>query len=183
MDKVVVKSQYNQKFHFKFYYFHMFRKSASFYFYLLAGALALYLAIQNTIDESASVTNIMISWGFAVLIFLMIPVFLIGKVFQVVKQSKKERGEALELMEFTKAKIVRRIEGQENKAILGWEQFESAYEMVDCFYFYIDKDRGLVIVKADIVEGDVELFRKLINQNFPKNKKGKAKFQIMYKEK
>jgi hypothetical protein len=113
----------------------------------------------------------------------MIPVFLLGKIFQVIKQNKKERGESLELMEFTKAKIVRRIEGQEGKAVLGWEQFESAYEMLDCFYFYIDKDRGLVIVKADITEGSVALLRKLIQQNFPKNKKGKAKYSKMYKDK
>ncbi|MGD9886872.1 MAG: YcxB family protein [Bacilli bacterium] len=182
MDKVIVKSKYNKKFHLKFYYFHMFRKAVSFYFYLLAGVLALYLAIQNTLDEAANLTNIMISWGFAILIFLMIPVFLIGKVIQVVKQNQKERKDTLELLEFTKAKIVRRIEGQESKTILGWEQFESAYELLDCFFLYIDKDRGLVIVKTDIVEGGVELFRKLIIQNFPKNKKGQPKFKKMYKE-
>ncbi|HPN60802.1 MAG TPA: YcxB family protein [Bacilli bacterium] len=183
MDKVVVKSKYKPQFHKKFYYFHMFRKGATVYFYLLAGAFALYLAIQNTLDDAATVTNLMISWSFAVLIFLMIPVFLFGRVFQIVKQIKKERGESLEILEFTKAKIVRIIEGQENKVVLGWENFESAYEMKDCFFFYIDKEHGLVIVKDDITEGGVELFRKLINQNFPKNKKGQPNFRKMYKEK
>ncbi|HBP26202.1 MAG TPA: hypothetical protein DD618_04550 [Acholeplasmatales bacterium] len=183
MDKILVKSLYDPKYHRAFYYFHMFRKSTSVYFFVLAGMLAIYMAIQNTIDPEAAAQTTAISWTFAVLICLMAPVFTFGKVAQIVKASKKERGTNVELMEFTKAKITRKIDGSENKAVFGWDSFESAYEVKDCFYFYIDKDRGLIIPKADIVEGNLDLFRKLIQNNFPRNKKGKVKFKIMYKTK
>lgn len=183
MDKILVKSLYNPKYHRGFYYFHIFRKSTSVYFFFLAGLLAIYMAIQNTIDPAAAAQTTAISWSFAVMICLMAPVFTFGKVAQIVKASKKERGTNVELMEFTKAKITRKIDGSENKAVFGWNDFESAYEVKDCFYFYIDKDRGLIIPKADIIEGNLDLFRKLILNNFPKNKKGKVKFKVMYKTK
>ena len=184
MDKILVKSEYDEKLHRRFYFFHMFRKSFSVYFLFLAIALAIYLAVKATINytEETSMTNLYIAWGFAALIIGMVPTFTFGRINAIIRQNKKERGDRLEIIEITKAKIVRFIEGAEGKAVLGWEHFESVYETKKCFYMYIDKDRGLVINKVDIIEGSVEVFRKLVQNNLKPNQRGKVKFKQLFKE-
>lgn len=183
MDKVIIKSKYNEKLHKRFYKFHMFRKSASIYFFLLSAVLSVYLAVANTINPEATPTTIAISWGFSVILLAALPAFTLGKIRGIVKHSMKDRGSTLEILEFTKFKITRFIEGFEGKLILGWEDFESVYELEDCFYFYIDREQGIVVLKDDIVEGNVDILRKLITNNLKPNPKGKIKFKKMYKEK
>ncbi|MCK9536181.1 MAG: YcxB family protein [Bacilli bacterium] len=185
MDKILIKSEYDEKLHRRFYLFHMFRKSFSVYFLLLAIVLALYLAVKATMNysEETSMTNLYIAWGFAALIIGTVPTFTFGRVNAIIRQNKKERGDRLEFIEITKAKIVRFIEGIEGKAVLGWEHFESVYETEKCFYLYIDKERGLVIDKNDIVEGSVEALRKLVQNNLKPNQRGKIKFKQLFKAK
>lgn len=182
MDKVVVKSKYNKKYHYKFYSFHLLRKSASIYLFLIAGVLSIYLAITNTISPEATSTSIATSWAFAVLIFFSVPFFTFGKIKGIIKRNELERKDNHEVIEITKFKITRFIENVEGKAVLGWEHFESIYEFEDYFLMYIDKDRGLVIVKEDIVEGSPEVFEKLARNNLKPDKKGKVNFKKMYKE-
>lgn len=179
MDKILVRSAYDFKLHKKFYTFHMFRKSFSVYFLFLAMALSLYLAIRSSLDftEQTSPVNFYVSWGLVILFAGMVPTFTFGRVNSIIKQNKLARGERLEFIEITKAKIVRFIEGVEGKSILGWEHFESVYETEYCFFMYIDKDRGLVIDKNNIIEGSVETLRKLIRNNLKPNRKGKIKFK------
>jgi len=181
MDKVVIKSKYNEKFHSGFYKFHMFRKSASIYFFLLALAFSIYLAVQTSLDPKSDPNEILISWGLTILLLGAIPIFTFGKVRAIVRQTKKDRGDNIEIIEITKYKIVRKIEGDSGKIVLGWEDFESVYEVEKCFYMYIDKDRGLVIPKEDIIDGNVEVLRKLVTNNLKPNRKGKSKYKKMYK--
>jgi hypothetical protein len=47
---------------------------------------------------------------------------------------------------------------------------------------YIDKDRGLIIKKDDIVEGSPEILRKLAQNNLKPNRRGKVKFKQLFKE-
>lgn len=183
MDRVIVKSKYNKKYHYRFYYFHMFRKSASIYLFLLAGLLSIYLAIANTVGEDISSRNRATAWAFVIVIFISIPSFTIGRIRGIVKKNEKDRKDNYEIIEFTKAKITRIIENIEGKAIVGWENFESVYELKDIYLMYVDKDRGLVVPKADIVEGSTEIFEKLVRNNLKPDKKGKVKFIKVYKEK
>lgn len=183
MNKVVVKSKYNPKYHFKFYTYHLFRKSSSIYIFLVAGLLSLYLAINATMGEEATSQSITIAWSFVVLIFISIPLFTFTKIKTIVKKTTKERQDSLEIMEFTKFKITRILENEEGKAVLGWEHFESIVEFRDFYLMYIDKDRGLVLAKADIIEGSPEAFEKMARANLKPNKKGKIKYKVNYKEK
>lgn len=183
MDKVIIKSKYNKKYHYKFYTFHMLRKSASIYFFIIAAILSIYLAVTNTLSSDLSPTNKATSWAFVILIFISIPFFTIGKIRGIVKKSEKDRQDNYEIIEFTKFKITRIIENVEGKSVLGWEHFESVYEFEEFFLMYIDKERGLVITKADMIEGNPKLFEKLVLNNLKPNKKGKVSFKKMYKEK
>jgi len=185
MDKVLVKSQYKEKIHRRFYYFHMFRKSFSVYLLIIAIGLSIYFAVNATINFQGeeSMTNLYIAWGFSALVIGMIPAFTIGRINSIIRYNRKERGDRLEIIDITKAKIVRFVDGIEGKVILGWEDFESVYETKDCFYMYIDKERGLVIDKNDIVEGSPEMLRKLAQNNLKPNRKGKVKFKKMFKDK
>ncbi|MFA6721813.1 MAG: YcxB family protein [Bacilli bacterium] len=183
MDKILVKSKYDEKMHRKFYLFHMFRKSYSIYFLFIAVALAFFLAIRASLKVTdATDINLYIIWGFTALVLGMVPTFTFGRINAIIRQNRKERGDRLEIIEITKAKIVRFIEGLEGKAVLGWEYFESVYETETCFYMYIDKDRGLIIKKDDIVEGSPEILRKLAQKNLKPNRRGKVKFKQLFKE-
>ena len=182
MNKVVVKSRYNKKYHYKFYSFHLLRKSSSIYLFLIAGALSIYLAISNTVSPESTPASKAISWGLVMFILFSIPFFSYGRIKGIIKRNEKERQDSVEIMEFTKYKITRFIENVEGKAVLGWEHFESIYEFEDYFLMYIDSDRGLVVVKEDIVEGSPEVFEKLARDNMRPNKKGKINYKKMYKE-
>lgn len=183
MDRVVVKSKYDEKMHRKFFLFHMFRKSFSVYFLFVAMILAFYLAIRTSWNAAAmKAINVYIAWGFAMLVLGMVPTFTFGRINAIIRENRKQRGERIEIIEITKAKIVRFIEGLEGKAVLGWEHFESVYELKNCFYLYIDKDRGLIVKKDDIVEGSPEILRKLAQNNLKPNRRGKVKFKKLYKD-
>jgi hypothetical protein len=116
------------------------------------------------------------------LVLGMVPTFTFGRINAIIRENRKQRGERIEIIEITKAKIVRFIEGLEGKAVLGWEHFESVYELKNCFYLYIDKDRGLIVKKDDIVEGSPEILRKLAQNNLKPNRRGKVKFKKLYKD-
>ena len=182
MDKVLIKSKYNKKYHYKFYSFHMLRKSASVYLFLIAGLLSIYLAITNTLSAEVSSTSKATSWGFVILIFFSIPFFSIGKIRGILKRSEKIREGNYEIIEMTKYKITRFIENIDSKVVLGWEDFESVYEFKDYYLMYIAKERGLVIPKEDIVEGSPEIFEKLARNNLKPNKKGKINYFKKYKD-
>lgn len=183
MDKVIIRSKYNKKYHFKFYSFHILRKSATIYIFLVAGVLSMYLAIKNSLTQDLSLTNKLTAWAFVLLIFATIPSFMISKIKGITKRNEKERKDNYEVIEFTKFKITRYIENVEGKAVVGWEHFESVYEFKEYYLMYVDKDRGLVVPKADIIEGDTKLFEKLARNNLKPNKKGKVNFKKMYKDK
>lgn len=183
MDRVIVKSKYNKKYHYKFYSFHMLRKSASVYLFLIAGILSIYMVVVNTLNPEVTSTNRATAWAFFILIFISLPFFTIGKIRGIVKRNEKDRKGNYEIIEITKYKITRFIENVEGKAVVGWENFESVYELEDIYLMYVDKDRGLVIPKADIVEGSPAIFEKLVKNNLKPDKKGKVKFKKVYKEK
>lgn len=182
MDKVLVKSTYNIKFHYKFYSFHLFRKSFTLYIFLLAGAVSIYLALKNTFTAEVPLATKITSWVMVLLIMTFIPFFALGRIRGIVKKNQRERKDNQEIIEFTRFKITRVIENITSREIVGWEIFESVYEFKDVFMLYIDKERGLVVPKEDIVEGSSEILEKLIKNNLKPDKKGKIRFKKMYKE-
>lgn len=182
MDKVLVKSKYNKKYHTHFFSFYTFRKTASIYLYFIAGALIIFLAVMNSLNSEANATQKAMSWAIAVLFLTSIPFFTTGRIKSVVRRNEKERGDKEEVMEFTRAKIVIIPASSEGKVTLGWEFFTSVYEFEEYFFMYIDRERGLVVPKNDIIEGDVETLRKLISNNLRPGKKGKSNFKKMYKD-
>lgn len=183
MDRVVVKSKYNKKYHYKFYLFHLFRKSSFIYFVAIAGILSLYLAITNTLSTESTTASKATSWAFVVIIFTTIPFFSIGRIRGIIKRVEKDRKDGYEVLEFTKNKITRVIDYVDGKSIVGWDIFESVYEFEDYYLMYVDSDKGLVVIKSDIIEGDTETFEKLAKKYMKPNKKGKVNFKKMYKEK
>jgi hypothetical protein len=182
MNKVLIKTKYDVKLFERFYFFNLFKKSVSVYFFILAGVFSIYLAISNTRNPDATSMNTTIAWVFSAIILGSIPAFTYGRIRTVLSKTAKERGDSLEVIEITKPKIARLVEGISKKIVLGWEDFDSIYEYKDYIYMYMDRDRGLVFAKDTIVEGDIETFRKLAMNNLRPNKKGKVKYFIKYKE-
>ncbi|HEY8395514.1 MAG TPA: YcxB family protein [Bacilli bacterium] len=182
MEKVLIKNKFDRKLYIRFLYFNLFKKSASVYFFILAAILSLYLAITVTNNPDATVASKTIYWIFSIFLLSSLPAFTIGRIGATVKNLQKERGEKLEIIEITKPKIVRFIEGVQGKAVLGWEYFDSIYEFEDYVYMYIDRDQGLVFKKESIVEGDIETFRKLAMKNLRPGKKGKIRYFKKFKE-
>jgi len=182
MEKVLIKSKFDRKLYKRFLYFNVFVKSVSVYFFIAAALLSLYLSINVTLNADASQTNKSIYWVFTIFLFSSLPAFTVGRIIGTVNKLEKEREGKLEIIEITKPKIVRFIEGAQGKVVLGWEHFESIYEYRDHVYICIDRDQGLIFKKESITEGDVETFRKLAMRNMRPGRRGKVRYFIKFKE-
>lgn len=182
MEKVFIKSKFNRKLYTKFFYFNLLQKSVSIYFFFLAALLSLYLAINVTVNPDADNTSTTIYWLFALFLLSGLPAFTYGRISATVKKIEKELGDKLEIIEISKPKIVRFVEGVQGKVVLGWENFDSVYEYKDYIFMYIDRDRGLVFTKDSILDGDLETFRKLAMNNLRPGKKGKVRYFKRFKE-
>ena len=183
-NKVVTRSGYDANIHKRFYTFHIFRRSYTIYLLLGLAAFVLYIAIKNTItyksNPEASQTTLLAIWLIASMTILMTPMIMSFRVFSSVRKEKKERGDSIEVLEFTKDKVLRKIENG-GKFVVGWYNIDGVYEVKDAFYFYITDDMGLVVKKDSIIEGDVETLRKLITRNLKPGKKGKIPYKKAYK--
>lgn len=182
MDKVLYISQFDKKIYKYYYKFHMFRKSKTIYFSLLLGALVLYLAINATITAKEFNSSLVIIWTIAAFTILMVPFLMFSRMKNDVRKDAEVRGTTKEIIEITKAKIERKIEGNPQKLVWGWNQLDYIYEAKICFMFYVDEYRAIVIAKDKLTEEDITILRKLISNNAPKTKKGKTKFKKIYKE-
>ncbi|MDD3999349.1 MAG: YcxB family protein [Bacilli bacterium] len=182
MDKVFIKSKFDRKLYSKFFYFNLFRKSASIYFFLLAAILSIYLAVKASQSPETTGINTTIYWVFSIILISTLPAFTFGRITATVNKFAKERATSIEIIEISKPKIVRFVEGVQGKTVLGWENFNSVYEYRDYVFMYIDRDRGLIFNKADITEGDMEIFRKLAMNNLAPGKKGKVRYFTKFKE-
>lgn len=181
MNKVTIRNKYSKKIHLAFYKFHMFRKSTRIYFVMAIGVFVLYLAVRNTMKGDLDKTNLLILWSLASFTVLLTPIIMITKTYSIVTQESKERKETLETLEFTKDKIVRKVETV-GSVVIGWYDIQKAYETKDAFYLYISNEQGIVVVKDAIVQGDVETLRSLINKCMKPNKKGKVPYKKCYKD-
>lgn len=178
-NKVITKSNYDPVLHKRFYTFHLFHRSRSIYFLMALAAFILYIAINNTIRGAEGVTLIAI-WTITVATIMMTPILMSFRVASSVRKESKERGDTVELLEFTKDKILRRLDN-ESKFVVGWYNIDAIYEVKDSFYIYVTDDMGLVVKKDCIIEGDVETLRKLITRNLKPGKKGKIPYFKKYK--
>ena len=145
-NRVITKSQYDSTLHKRFYLFHLFRRSYTIYLLVALAAFVLYIAIRNTI-KGAEGTSLLAIWLIASMTILMTPIIMSFRVFSSVRREKKDRGDSVETLEFTKDKIVRKIDN-ESKFVIGWYNIDGIYEVKDSFYIYLSDDMGLVVRAA-----------------------------------
>ena len=182
MDKVVSKTKYSRKQHKKFYFFHMFHRSKSIYFIAGMTLFVIIFAIYNTIKNPEGLQNTLLLWGVVSFSIMLTPLLMIHRINSIVKNETEETKNSTDTIEVTKVKIQRSNTASIGKAVVGWNQVEAVCETKDCIYIYTGPSQGLFIVKADIVEGDVELFRRLAESNMIKNRRGKVKYKKYFKE-
>ena len=149
---------------------------------MLIGVFTLYLAIKYSTSAEMDPTNLMIIWALAAFSILLTPVIMMTRTGTIVRQEAKERLETVELLEITKDRILRKVENA-GSVVTGWYNINSVYETKDAFYFYLSAEQGLVLVKKDIITGDVDSLREMITKNLKPNKKGKIPFKKYFKEK
>lgn len=182
MDKIISKTKYSRRQHRDFYLFHMFHRNYSTYF-----VIALAIAVFGwTIYQSFQQTDpnqVIILWVMASFTIMIIPTMVISKINGIVKKETARRNESTDTIEVTKAKIQRSSDITEGKVVFGWNQIDVICETKDYIYIYTGENQGVFIVKSDIVEGDVELFRKLAHNHMKKNNKGKVKYKTYFKVK
>ena len=107
----------------------------------------------------------------------LVPILIISKINQVVKQETPERVKSTDTIEVTKSKITRANDVTSGKAVIGWNNIDCVCENDEFIYIYLVDQSGLFIKKVDIVEGSAELFRKLAINNMKVDKKGR----VLYK--
>jgi hypothetical protein len=107
---------------------------------------------------------------------ISVPFFTIAKYHTAASRNARERKDSFEIIEITKYKITRFIEGVDGKIVLGWERFDSIYEYDNHFFLYLDKETGMFFSKDTITEGDAAALRKLAINNLKPGKKGKSKY-------
>lgn len=181
MDKIISQSKYNRKQHKDFYTFHLIKKSGTIKFLAVIIVLMLFVAITSTFDKDFKIkeetSSIVFSWVMFGFSLSIIPILIITRVNNVVKQETPERIKSTEKIEVTKIKFTRSNDQIEGKSVFGWRDIQSVCETDKYFYIYLSEDNGVFIVKEDIIEGDVETFRKMAEANLKKDKKGKLPYK------
>ena len=181
MDKIISQSKYNRKQHKDFYTFHLINKSGTIKFLAVIIVLMLFVAITSTFDKDFKIKeetgSIVFSWVMFGFSLSIIPILIITRVNNVVKQETPERIKSTEKIEVTKIKFTRSNDQIEGKSVFGWRDIQSVCETDKYFYIYLSEDNGVFIVKEDIIEGDVETFRKMAEANLKKDKKGKLPYK------
>jgi phosphate/sulfate permease len=159
----------------------MFFRNRTTVFVIVVALFVVGWAIYNS-TKLTDPNQIMTSWILAAFTVMITPLLMIMKVNDIVRKETKERKESTDTIEVTKAKITRSIDLVEGKTVIGWNQIEVICETKEYIYIYLAANQGVFIVKADIIEGSVALFRKLANNNMKKNKKGKVQYKMYFKE-
>lgn len=180
-NKVVVESKYRKDLHRSFYLIHMFRRSLSIYFIFLLAAFVIYMAVKQTIATPTETKTIISVWVLSFATVMITPMIMFFRISSATKREAEARKDTVEILEFTKDKILRKI-NNESKLTLGWYNIDTIYETEEAFFLYINDDQGLVVAKDGIVKGDSELLRKLAMNNLKPNKKGKVPFKKIYKD-
>lgn len=181
MDKVISQTKYNRKQHKEFYLFHLTRRSGTIKLLAFIVIVMLIIAITNTFDSGFKIkedtSSMMFSWIMFAVSLSFTPFLIISRVNNVVKQETPERLKSTEKIEVTKMKFTRSNDCIGGKSVFGWTDIQMICETEKYFYVYLQEDNGIFIVKEDIIEGDVELFKKMAMANLKKNKKGRPLYK------
>lgn len=181
MDKVISQTKYNRKQHKEFYLFHLTRRSGTIKLLAFIVIVMLIIAITNTFDSGFKIkedtSSMMFSWIMFAVSLSFTPILIISRVNNVVKQETPERLKSTEKIEVTKMKFTRSNDCIGGKSVFGWTDIQMICETEKYFYVYLQEDNGIFIVKEDIIEGDVELFKKMAMANLKKNKKGRPLYK------
>ena len=173
VDRIISKTKYNRGEHKKFYLFHLFHRTQTLYFMFALIVFLLVLTILN-VSKNQNVIFSCIMFGVTC---AMVPILIISKINQVVKQETPERVKSTDTIEVTKSKITRSNDVTSGKAVIGWNNIDCVCENDKFIYIYLTDQSGLFIKKEDIIEGSAELFRKLAINNMKTDKKGR----VLYK--
>jgi len=182
MDKIISQSKYSRKQHKDFYTFHLLKRSGTVKFLAAIVVLMLFVAITSTFNKDFTIkkdeiNSIVFSWIMFAFSLSIIPILIITRINNVVKKETPERIKSTEKIEVTKIKFVRSNDQIEGKAVFGWRDIQTVCETDKYFYIYLSDENGVFIVKEDIIEGDVESFRKLAETNLKRDKKGKIPYK------
>ena len=181
MDRIVSQSKYNRKQHKDFYTFHLLKRSGTIKFLGAIIILMLFVAITSTFDKDFKIKeetgSIVFSWVMFGFSLSIIPILIITRINNVVKQETPERIKSTEKIEVTKVKFTRSNDQIEGKSVFGWRDIQTICETDKYFYVYLSEENGVFIVKDEIIEGDVETFRKMAEANLKKDKKGKLPYK------
>lgn len=182
MEKVTTKSKYDKKFNKQYYRFHMFRKSTSIYFVFALGLAVVFIAAQNTFSSKADTSQTLMMWLLAAFTLMLTPMMMWRRITGIIRKEINLRGEADEVVEITKDKITRKVDGVSDKLVFGWNQIHIIHETKDLFLFYVNNDAAIVVIKKDIITGDIDTLRKMIEKCMGRTKKGKLLYKKHVKE-
>ena len=140
-----------------------------------------FVAITSTFNKDFTIKeetgSIVFSWVMFGFSLSIIPILIITRINNVVKQETPERVASTEKIEVTKIKFTRSNDQIEGKSVFGWRDIQQVCETDKYFYIYLSEENGVFIVKDEIIEGDVETFRKMAEANLKKDKKGKLPYK------
>lgn len=176
MEKVVSVSKYNRKDHKKYYSYHMIHRSKSTYFIGFVMLAVIVWSIIQTVNMEDP-QQIIMSWSLASLTVMFAPLLMIVQINNIVKKESRERLESSDMITLTKDKIIKNNDKTSGKVIIGWNQVASIHESKDYVYIYTGQNQGIFMVKNDIIEGDIELIRKLADKCMNRNKRGKISYK------
>lgn len=181
MDRIISQTKYDRKQHKEFYLFHLLKRSGTIKFLAFIVVLMLIIAVTNTFESGFKIkedtSGIWFSWIMFAVALSFTPILIITRVNNVVKEETPERIKSIEKIEVNKIKFVRTNDQIEGKVVFGWTDIELICETDKYFYVYLQQDNGIFIVKEDIIEGSVELFKKYALANLKKDKKGRPLYK------
>lgn len=189
MNKITVVSPFDMQLRKKFFRFYYTHRSFTLYVIMVLFVVLLFMAINSTVNatDTTKMSSIIMAWIMVGVIGILFPLFLVGRTNSTLNQQRKLIGKENEYLEFSHDKILRSIRGQ-GKEVYAWSVFQRAYELPDAIFLFGESDAGLIVKKADITPTDVDgsaalALRKMIEAHIARDKKGRARYKITYKEK
>lgn len=182
IQKNIYKNEFDKKVSLNFFRYYMLRNSFFMYFFTVFGLLALFMLINGAFKNEESTSTYYLMWVVAVMGIVFVPMYTFMNIHMSARRDYKRRGGTIEVVEFTKEKIVRMETTKGGKMVINWVNITKIVEVPDAFYIFIGNDDAFTVAKKGLVEGTIESTRSLMKTYLKPDNKGRIPLKIKDKE-
>ena len=178
LQKNVYKNDFNKKVSLNFYRYYMLRNSFFMYFFTVFGLLALFMLINGAFKNQDEGSTYYLMWIIAVMGIVFVPMYTFLNIHMSAHRDAKRRGGTVEVVEFTKEKVVRMETTKGGKMVINWVNISKIIEVNEAFYIFLSSDEAFTVAKIGLQEGSIESTRNLMKTYLKPDNKGRIPLKI-----